>query len=181
MNSGGFGIVLMLLAGLCSAQEQEPHKDIPSFAHYSAGEQGWSCDDGFKQVAGFCVRENEGPSNESGLEVYQGEWRCRPGYKRTNGVCALPTAPEHASLVDGERWECDWGYKKVAARCEEITPPAHAYLDAEGRDWACYPGYERESDHCVRTAAADKKAPPEHSDEPRRPDEPPPAAPVSPQ
>jgi hypothetical protein len=150
MKLSGFGFALLLLSGLCCAQEL--HNDIPSFAHYSAGGQGWSCDDGYKQVAGFCVRDKEGPTNETGLEVYQGEWRCRPGYRRSNGVCALPTAPEHASLIDGERWECDWGYKKVASHCEEITPPAHAYLEAEGRDWVCFPGYQRESDQCIKAA-----------------------------
>ena len=114
----------MLVQSLCCAQDLHP--DIPSFSHYSAGDQGWACNDGYKQVAGFCVEDRQEPSGQDGLEVFEGEWRCRPGYRRTNGVCALPTAPEHASLVGGGRWECDWGFKKVAEHCEEISPPAHA-------------------------------------------------------
>jgi hypothetical protein len=141
------------MSNLCLAQEL--HSDIPPFSHYSAGAQEWACDDGYKQVAGFCVGDKQDPPGQDGLEVYEGEWRCRPGYRRTNGVCALPTAPEHASLVGaGGRWECDWGFKKVAARCDEILPPAHAFLDAEGRDWNCFPGYEREADRCVAMTKA---------------------------
>ena len=144
-------MTLISLGTLCRAQDL--HKDIPSFAHYTAGEQGWACDDGYKQVAGFCVKDQQHASTQDGLEVFDGEWRCRPGYRRTDGVCSLPTAPEHASMVGVDHWECDWGYKKVAQHCDEIVPPAHAYLDAEGRDWTCFPGYERESDHCTRSAA----------------------------
>jgi hypothetical protein len=130
---------------------QELHPDIPTYAHYSATEQGWACDDGFEQVAGFCVRDRQDLPSHNAFEIYDGQWRCRPGYRRTNGICALPTAPEHATLVgEGDRWECDWGFRKVGSRCEEINPPAHSYLDAEGRDWVCFPGFERVADGCVR-------------------------------
>jgi hypothetical protein len=139
----------MLLSSL--AYTQEFHADIPTYAHYSATEQGWACNDGFKQVAGFCIGDMQNIPSQNAVEVYDGQWRCRPGYRRTNGTCTIPTAPEHATLIgEGDRWECDWGFRKVASRCEEINPPAHAYLDASGRDWACFPGFERVADHCVR-------------------------------
>ena len=161
MKYGRVLLALMTLISLgTSCRAQDLHKDIPSFAHYTAGEQGWACDDGYKQVAGFCVKDQQHASTQDGLEVFDGEWRCRPGYRRTDGVCSLPTAPEHASMVGVDRWECDWGYKKVAQHCDEIAPPAHAYLDAEGRDWTCFPGYERESDHCTVAVATPKTTAP---------------------
>ena len=96
------------------------------------------------------ARQRHLPS-QNAVEVFDGQWRCRSGYRRTNGICTIPTAPEHATLIgEGDRWECDWGFRKVASRCEEINPPSHAYLDAAGRDWVCFPGFERVSDHCVR-------------------------------
>src|SRR3981081_436381 len=109
---------------------QELHSDIPTYAHYSATEQGWACNDGFKQVAGFCIGDMQNLPSQNAVEVFDGQWRCRPDYRRTNGICTIPTAPEHATLIGaGVRWECDWGFRKVASRCEEINPPAHGYLD----------------------------------------------------
>ncbi len=138
---------------------QELHPDIPTFAHSSTNEQGWACNDGFKQVAGFCVRDVQALPTQNVVEVFDGQWRCLSGYRRTNGVCTLPTAPEHATLIGGgDRWECDWGFRKVASRCEEINPPAHAYLNAAGLDWACFPGFERVADHCVRTPSTETDA-----------------------
>jgi hypothetical protein len=130
---------------------QELHPDIPTYAHYSATEQGWACNDGFIQVAGFCLRDIQDLPSQKAVEVFDGQWRCRSGYRRTNGFCTIPTAPEHATLIgEADRWECDWGFRKIASRCEEINPPAHAYLDALGRDWICFPGFERVAEHCVR-------------------------------
>jgi hypothetical protein len=138
----------MLLLSL--GHTQELYRDIPTYAHYSATEQGWTCNDGFRQVAGFCARDMQDIPSQNAFEVFDGQWRCRPGYRRTNGICAPLTAPVHATFVgEGDRWECDWGFRKVASRCEEIDPPAHAYLDASGRDWVCFPGFERVTDHCV--------------------------------
>jgi hypothetical protein len=125
-------------------------QDIPVHAHYNATEQGWSCNEGFRQVAGFCVRDTQGVASQSIFEVFDGQWRCRAGYRRMKGVCVPLTAPAHATFVGHEgRWECDWGFRKAGSRCEEIEPPAHAYLEASGDDWACFPGFERVSDHCV--------------------------------
>jgi hypothetical protein len=139
---------------------QDIHPDIPTHSHAMATDQGWTCNDGFKQVAGFCVEDIQDPPAQSASEVYDGQWRCRAGYSRTNGICAPPTAPEHATLVgEGDRWECDWGFRRVAARCEEIIPPAHAYLDASGRDWLCFPGFERTADHCARPPPGDETNP----------------------
>jgi hypothetical protein len=159
LRTGTFWAVAALMSNLCPAQDVHP--DIPPFSHYATSAQGWTCDDGYKQVAGFCVQDKQDPPGQDGVEVYEGEWRCVPGYRRTNGVCALPTAPEHASLVGTSgHWECDWGFKKVAEHCEEIVPPAHGFLDAEGRDWTCFPGYEREADRCV--SAGTSQAPSTH-------------------
>jgi hypothetical protein len=147
----------MLLSSL--GYTQELHPDIPTYAHSTATGQGWACNDGFQQVAGFCARDGQDLPSQHAFEVFDGQWRCRSGYSRTNGICALPTAPEHATLVgEGDRWECDWGFRKVASRCEEINPPAHAYLDASGRDWVCFPGFERVADHCVRIRSTETDA-----------------------
>jgi len=150
--------LLALTSGLSlssAGYAQDLHADIPTYAHYTATEQGWACNDGFKQAAGFCIRDAQEPPSQDAVEVFDGQWRCRSGYRRTNGICTIPTAPEHATLIgESDRWECDWGFRKVASRCEEISPPAHAYLDASGRDWACFPGFERAADHCVRMPAA---------------------------
>jgi hypothetical protein len=138
----------MLLLSL--GHTQELYRSIPTHAHYSATEQGWTCNDGFRQVAEFCARDMQDVPSQNAFEVFDGQWRCRPGYRRTNGICVPLTAPVHATFVgEGDRWECDWGFRKVASRCEEIDPPAHAYLDASGRDWVCFPGFERVTDHCV--------------------------------
>lgn len=154
LRTGSFLLAALWLSNPCMAQDLHP--DIPPFSHYVTSAQGWICNEGYAQVAGFCVADKQYPPDQDAMEVYQGEWRCRPGYRRTNGVCTLPTAPEHASLIGtGGRWECDWGFKKVADHCEEIVPPAHAFLDAEGRDWACFPGYERAADRCVSPKATE--------------------------
>jgi len=150
---------VMFLAGF--AHSQDHYHDVPPHSHYSATEQGWTCDDGFRQVAGFCVQDTADVPSQGPFEVFDGQWRCRSGYKReASGLCVTPTAPAHATIVElGGRWECDWGFRKVGPRCEEITPPAHAYLDASGQDWVCYPGYQRNSDHCVRTATGAPEKP----------------------
>ena len=137
----------------CHSQALYP--DIPTHAHPSATAQGWTCNDNFRQVAGFCVLDDRDAPSQTIPEVFDGQWRCLSGYQRVNVFCVLPTAPAHASLVgSGGRWECDWGFRKVGARCEEVVPPAHAYLDAAGDDWLCFPGFERESDHCVPASNA---------------------------
>jgi hypothetical protein len=141
----------MLLPNRCDSQELHP--DIPPHSHSSSADQGWTCNDGFKQVAGFCVSDTQDLASHAAIEVFDGQWRCRAGYYRTNGACVLPTAPDHATLTGrGDRWECDWGFRRIASRCEEINPPAHAYLDAAGRDWACFPGFERVAERCVRSS-----------------------------
>jgi len=146
---------LVLAGGMSlsnSSTSQELHRDIPSNAHFSAGEQGWACNDGFRQVAQLCVSDTHGAMDQSSFEVFSGEWRCRSGYRRSSqGFCVPPAPPAHATLVGpGDRWECNWGFQKVGSHCNEVTPPAHGYLDASGHDWVCYPGFERISDSCVQ-------------------------------
>jgi hypothetical protein len=142
--------VLALAVALCApCLAQSPYPDLPTHAHFSATDQGWTCNDGFKQAAGYCMAEGDVPS-QGPFEMYDGQWRCRAGYKRDGAFCVTPSAPEHATLTEpGGRWECDWGYRRVGNRCDEISPPPHAYLDAAGHDWVCYPGFEKNSDKCV--------------------------------
>lgn len=140
------------LGWLSCGNSQESHRDMPANAHHSAGEQGWSCNNGFRQVAGLCMEDRTEVPSWSAFEVFDGQWRCRSGYHREGSVCVPATAPAHASYVGGgEHWECDWGFQKISSHCEEIKPPPHAYIDASGRDWQCYPGFERRSDGCVPT------------------------------
>lgn len=137
----------------CSSEE--PNRDIPSNAHYSAGGQGWACNEGFTQVAGLCRAENDALASASAFEVFDGEWRCRSGYHRAGRFCVPGIAPEHAAFVGGgDHWECDWGFQKTGSQCQEIKPPPHAYIEASGRDWVCFPGFARVSDHCVPTPNA---------------------------
>lgn len=131
----------------------QPSPDVPVHAHYSATEQGWTCDDGYKQAAGYCMEDRGDVPSQGPFEVFEGQWRCRPGYKRSGDFCTIPSAPDHATVEPGGRWECDWGYRKVASKCEEIDPPEHGYLDASGHEWVCYPGYERSSDQCTKSAS----------------------------
>jgi hypothetical protein len=146
------------------ARSQEPYRDVPVHSHYSTAEQGWTCNDGFRQLAGFCVQDAPDLPSQGPFEAYDGQWRCRSGYQRAGTYCVIPSAPAHASLVEaGGRWECDWGYRRVAVHCEEISPPPHAYLDASGHDWVCYPGFERNADHCIPGAL---KAPEEQGTAP---------------
>ncbi|SRR5581483_2781931 len=138
------------IASWTSGVSQELHEDIPPNAHYRAGEQSWTCNEGFRQVGQLCVLDTYGAAEPSTFEYSNGQWRCRPGYSLDKGFCVPPAPPEHASFVgDGDRWECNWGYQRVGSRCKEINPPAHGYLDPSGHDWVCYPGFERVSDSCV--------------------------------
>ncbi len=136
---------------LSSAHSQESHHDIPLNAHYSAGEQGWACNNDFRQVAGLCMANRNDVPSWGVFEVFvDGQWRCRPGYHREGSLCVPATAPPHASYVGGgERWECEWGFRKVGSSCEEIKAPEHGYIEGSGRDWVCYPGFERKADHCL--------------------------------
>lgn len=145
---------------LTCGNAQEPHRNIPPNAHSSAGEQGWSCNSGFTQVAELCVQDRNEVPSWSAFEFFDGQWRCRSGYHREGSFCVSGVAPAHANYVgSGDHWECEWGFQKVASHCEEIKPPLHAYIDASGRDWVCYPGFERRSDHCspVPTPARSSK------------------------
>jgi hypothetical protein len=161
---------LMLLPG--SAHCQGGYHDLPAHSHYSATEQGWTCNDDYRQVAGFCIQDSADIPSQGPFEVYEGQWKCRSGYTRSGNFCVTPAAPAHASLLPGGGWECDWGFRKVASRCEEINPPAHAYLDASGHEWTCYPGFQRSSDHCVEAATSVREEPggaPTVTDQPRVP------------
>src|SRR5512140_1582684 len=53
----------MLWSGPGRAQEFS--RDIPSHAHYSATEQGWTCDDGFRQAAGLCLQDTQDIPSQS--------------------------------------------------------------------------------------------------------------------
>lgn len=138
------------MSWLTFSNAQEPNRDIPVNAHYSAGEQGWACNHGFTQVDGLCLEDNDVLSSESAFEVFDGRWRCRSGYHRAGKFCVPGIAPEHAAYVgDGDHWECDWGFQKIGSQCLEIKPPPHGYIVASGHDWVCFPGFARASDHCV--------------------------------
>jgi hypothetical protein len=178
--SAPYALFACALMWLSPSHSQEPHRDIPRNAHFSAGEQGWACNEGFRQVAGLCMEESGEVPSWSAFEVFDGQWRCRPGYHRAGSFCVPATAPAHATYIgSGERWECDWGFQKIAAHCEEIKPPVHAYIDATGRDWVCYPGFERRSNRCVPvpspaahgdvTAAPSERPKPEQDLPPDRP------------
>ncbi len=150
--ASSYVLLACAMGWLSSGNSQEPHRDLPPNAHFSAGEQGWTCNNGFRQVGGLCVTERDEVPSWSAFEVYDKQWRCRSGYRRSASLCVPDTAPAHASFVgNGDRWECDWGFQKVASHCEEIKPPPHAYLEASGHDWVCFPGFERRSDRCVPT------------------------------
>jgi len=137
---------------LSPGNAQEPDRDIPSNAHYSAGEQGWACNRGFTQVAGLCMEDTDVVSGGGAFEFSNGQWRCRSDFHRAGKFCEPGVAPAHAAYVrDGDHWECDWGFQKTGSQCEEIKPPPHGYLEASGHDWVCFPGFERVSDQCVPT------------------------------
>jgi hypothetical protein len=150
-----------------TGNSQEAGRHIPLNAHYSAGERGWACDQGFTQVAGLCMADSGVLPGQSAFEVFDGQWRCISGYHREDGFCVPGVAPEHAAFVgSGDHWECDWGYQKANSQCQEIKPPPHGYIDASGHEWLCFPGFERSTDHCVPRpipAPADKitTSPPE--------------------
>ncbi len=157
---------LCAMGWLGSAHSQESHRDVPLNAHSSAGEQGWACNSGFRQVAGLCMESRGEVPSWGAFEVFvDGQWRCRAGYHRDSGFCVPAIAPPHATYVGGgEHWECEWGFRKTGSSCEEIKPPEHAYIEGSGRDWVCYPGFERRAEHCLAaaiTGPAGDKAPTE--------------------
>ena len=148
--ASSYVIFICAMWWLSPSHSQEPNHDIPSNAHYSAGAQGWACNRGFTQVAGLCMVDSDFLPSESVFEVYDGQWRCRPGYHRSGRFCLPGIAPTHAAFVGGgDHWECDWGFQKIGSQCQEIKPPPHAYIEASGRDWVCFPGFGRVSDRCV--------------------------------
>lgn len=135
---------------LSSGHSQETGRHIPLNAHYSAGDRGWVCDRDFTQVAGLCMADSDVLGSQSAFETYDGQWRCRPGYHRTDRFCVPGVAPEHAAFVGGsDHWECDWGYQKTNSQCLEIKPPSHAYIEAAGHEWVCFPGFARIADQCA--------------------------------
>lgn len=144
-------ILAWALCWLSPGHSQEPNRDIPANAHYSAGEQGWTCSHGFTQVAGVCMEDTDVLPSQGAFEVFDGgQWRCRSGYHRAGRFCVPGVAPAHAAFVgEGEHWECDWGFQKTGSECQEIKPPPHGYIEASGHDWACYPGFGRMTDRCV--------------------------------
>jgi hypothetical protein len=160
-----YALFACALGWLAPAASQESNRDIPSNAHYSAGEQGWACNQRFTQIAGLCVADRDVLPGANAFEFFDGQWRCRSGYHRAGEFCVPGTAPAHAAYVgDGEHWECDWGFQKVGSQCQEIKPPPHGYIDASGRDWTCFPGYGRVSGQCVavpnRAPAGEGATPP---------------------
>jgi hypothetical protein len=156
-----YAIFALAMGWLGLANSQEPHRVIPSNAHYSAGEQGWACDRGFTQVAARCMDDSDISSSASAFEIFDGQWRCRAGYHRAGKFCVPGIAPEHAAYVgEGDHWECDWGFQKAGSQCQEIKPPPHAYIEASGHDWVCYPGFTRVSDHCAPAPNAAPKSEP---------------------
>jgi hypothetical protein len=141
---------------------EEFRGDIPPHAHYIQSEQGWACNDGYRQVGALCVLDSYGLNTPADNEFFNGEWQCRSGHREPTGHCVQFVAPAHASLVGEGQWECDWGFQRVGSRCEEITPPAHGYLDASGHEWVCYPGFKRVSEACMQIAGNE----PAHSQDP---------------
>ena len=140
---------------LSTGYSQQPVRDLPSNAHYSAGEQGWVCNAGFTQAAGLCMADSDVLPSQGPFEIYDGQWRCRAGYHHAGRFCVPGVAPEHATFVGGgDHWECEWGFQKTGSQCQEIKAPPHGYIEASGHDWACFPGFERMSDHCVPIATA---------------------------
>lgn len=146
------------MAYLGLGNTQESRHDIPPNAHYSAGEQGWSCNRGFTQVSGRCLEDSDIAASAGAFEIFDGQWRCRAGYHRAGQFCVPGIAPEHAAYVgEGDHWECDWGFQKAGAQCQEIKPPPHGYIEASGHDWVCYPGFTRVSDHCAPASSVAPK------------------------
>ena len=148
-------LCLLVAAGWMSRSDAgtpvEVH-DVPLHATRNVGDQGWTCDAGFRQLGQLCVSDTHGTPDRGAFEVFNGRWRCRSGYHLDKGFCVPFTAPEHGRLVgDNGEWQCDWGFGKAGSRCKEINPPLHGYLDASGHEWVCYPGFERMSDQCVPT------------------------------
>ena len=143
------------LSWLSPGYSQQPVRDLPSNAHYSAGEQGWACNHGFTQAAGLCMADSDVVPSQGAFEIFDRQWRCRAGYHYAGRFCVPGVAPEHATFVGGgDHWECEWGFQKTGSQCQEIKAPPHGYIEASGHDWACYPGFARMSDHCVPIADA---------------------------
>jgi len=92
-----YGVFVFALWWLSPGNAQEPDRDIPSNAHYSAGGQGWACNRGFTQVAGLCMVDSDVLPSQSAFEVFDGQWRCRPGYHRAGRFYLPGLAPAHAS------------------------------------------------------------------------------------
>jgi hypothetical protein len=74
-------VLWLLLAGGVSlwtpATAQESHRDIPLHAHMAAGEQGWVCNMGFRQVVRLCIPDRHGFSTR----------RFRPLLQRNETLC----------------------------------------------------------------------------------------------
>ena len=84
---------------------------------------------------------------------YGGGWRCNPGYRESNGICAAIEAPANGYATGssyGTGWECSYGFKESNGSCTAIRVPANAYLSPiSGKDWKCNRGYRAVDDRCV--------------------------------
>src|ERR1700748_2539250 len=66
---------------------EEFHGDIPLHARYTQGEQGWTCNDGYRQVGALCVLDTYGLNAPGDTEFFNGEWQCRSGHREPTGYC----------------------------------------------------------------------------------------------
>jgi hypothetical protein len=144
---------LLLVGGMSLGKpgtSQDNHHDIPLHAHRAAGDQGWACDSGFRQLGRLCVYDTYGIAAREAFEVFNKGWRCRPGYRASAGFCMPVLVPRHALLVGyGDRWECERGFRKAGRHCDAVNVPAHGHLDQSGHGWACDVGFQVLSDYCV--------------------------------
>ena len=105
----------MLLSNPCTSQEL--HSDLPTNAHFSAGGQGWACNDGFRQVAQLCVLDTHGAVDRGAFEVFSGEWRCRTGYRGHQARIAVL----HPVNVGQVQQRSSWS--PGASPSSPLTPP----------------------------------------------------------
>jgi hypothetical protein len=117
---------------------------------------GWSCNHGYAQNGGHCVKVV--PPENAGLNYLGNGWQCNRGFQQVGASCVKVEVPENAGInYLGNGWECNRGYRQSGARCIAVTPPENASLNYLGNGWQCNRGFRQSASTCVKVGV------PEHA------------------
>jgi hypothetical protein len=108
---------------------------------------GWSCNRGFYDTGGLCLRL-EVPPNAS-LSRFGHNWECNPGYQEVDRKCVRPGTARISRVTARGGLPCAPGAQEAAGACAPPEIPHNARLSADGGAWLCNSGFQEREDKCV--------------------------------